>query len=112
GVTAQDAVIAQTLRESGRPIWLAVNKAEGLDRALAGAEFHELGLGDPWPIAAAHGDGVAALVEAILDAIARAAPGEEVTAEEAGGGAAGEGEQGRAPGRPRIAVVGRPNAGK
>jgi GTPase len=96
GLTPQDAVIAQRLRESGQRIWLAVNKAEGLDRAVAAAEFHELGLGDPWPISAAHGDGIGALIDAILSTL----PVED-RAEEPG-----EGE------RPRIAVVGRPNAGK
>ncbi|MGH8636787.1 MAG: GTPase, partial [Burkholderiales bacterium] len=65
GLTAQDAVIAQHLRESGQRIWLAINKAEGLDRSVAAAEFHELGLGAPWPVSAAHGDGVAALIEGI-----------------------------------------------
>src|SRR5688572_18723978 len=44
GLTPQDAAIAQRLRESGQRTWVAVNKAEGLDRALAAAEFHELGL--------------------------------------------------------------------
>lgn len=95
GLNAEDRTVAQLLRENNRRVWLAVNKAEGLDRAIAAAEFHELGLGDPWAISAAHGDGVAALVEAILDAM----PDEESEPQ-------GEGD------RPRIAVVGRPNAGK
>lgn len=94
GLTPQDQAIAQHLRASGRRIVLAVNKAEGMDRALAGAEFHELGLGEPWPLSAAHGDGVAALVSALLEGLP--------AAEEAA--AAGD--------HPRIAVVGRPNAGK
>src|SRR5690606_26419284 len=103
GLTPQDAVIAQQLRASGRPVWLAVNKAEGLNRAIAAAEFHELGLGEPWPISAAHGDGVAALVEAILGEIAPLEPApEEAPGEDAA--------QAQKP--PRIAVVGRPNAGK
>jgi GTPase len=101
GLTAQDAAIAQLLRESGQRIWLTVNKAEGIDRAVAAAEFHELGLGDPWPISAAHGDGIGALVDAILDSI-----GPEVDAETPANGDEG----GDKP--PRIAVVGRPNAGK
>lgn len=97
GLTPQDAVIAQRLRESGQRIRLAVNKAEGLDRSVAAAEFHELGLGDPWPISAAHGDGVAALIEDILAALPAEAEEQEADAE---------------PRSPRIAVVGRPNAGK
>jgi GTP-binding protein len=97
GLTPQDVVIAQHLRETGQRIWLVVNKAEGLDRAAAAAEFHELGLGDPWPISAAHGDGVGALIDDILSTL----PVED---------RAQEPEEGAE--RPRIAVVGRPNAGK
>ena len=53
GVTPQDHRIAQTLRESGRKIYLAVNKAEGLS-AIAGSEFYELGLGvEPFMVSAA-----------------------------------------------------------
>lgn len=95
GLNPQDHVVAQRLRESGQRVWLTVNKAEGLDRAIAAAEFHELGLGQPWPISAAHGDGIAALVESILESLPKA-----------------EEEQAPADERPRIAVVGRPNAGK
>jgi GTP-binding protein len=95
GLNPHDRSVAQLLRESGRTVWLAVNKAEGLDRAVAAAEFHELGLGTPWAISAAHGDGIAALVEAMLEKL----PAEEPVPAEPDG-------------RARIAVVGRPNAGK
>src|ERR1035438_9576470 len=50
GLTAQDRVIAEQLRRTGRPLWLAVNKAEGMNRGVVSAEFHELGLGDPYAI--------------------------------------------------------------
>jgi len=95
GLTPQDMVIAQQIRETGRLVRLAVNKAEGLDRAIAAAEFHELALGDPWPVSAAHGDGVTALIESILAQLPDAG-------DESGADAT----------HPRIAVVGRPNAGK
>jgi GTP-binding protein len=95
GLTPQDQLIAQQLRASERAIYLCVNKAEGLDPAVAGAEFHELGLGHPWTVSAAHGDGVAALVEAMLDALPR---------DDESAAAAAD--------HPRIAVVGRPNVGK
>lgn len=66
GVTPQDHRIAQTLRESGRKIYLAVNKAEGLS-AIAGSEFYELGLGvEPFMVSAAHGQGIASLMETVL----------------------------------------------
>ena len=95
GLTSQDQVIGQYLRTLGCKILLCVNKAEGLDRGAAAAEFHELGLGGPWAISSAHGDGVPALVDELLAIM-------PVDAEFSD----------RADNRPRIAVVGRPNAGK
>ena len=46
--------MAQLARRSGKPLWLAVNKTEGFDHDIAVADFHQLGLGEPHPIAAAH----------------------------------------------------------
>lgn len=94
GLSPQDALIAEQLRRTGRPLLLAVNKAEGVARPVAGAEFHELGLGEPLAISAAHGDGVRELVELALAPFPEQADAEE--AEE----------------HARIAVVGRPNVGK
>jgi len=94
GLTAQDKAIAERLRRSGRPLLLAVNKAEGMERAIVGAEFHELACGEPLVISAAHGDGVRELVEEALAPF----PEAEEAAEESQS--------------PRIAVVGRPNVGK
>ena len=56
GLAPQDRLIAEELRKSGRALFLVVNKAEGMDPMLAGAEFHALGLGDPLPVSAAHGE--------------------------------------------------------
>jgi GTP-binding protein len=58
-------------------VLLAVNKAEGMQPARAAAEFHELGLGEPLPISAAHGENVRDLVEQALDrfSVAAARPG-------------------------------------
>src|SRR5262245_9790840 len=94
GLTPQDIAIADNLRKSGRPLLLVVNKAEGMDRPVVGAEFHELGLGEPLVISAAHGDGVRELLE---EALAPFPPDEEQ--EDAVHG-------------PRVAIVGRPNVGK
>jgi GTP-binding protein len=102
GVTPQDASIAELLRRSGRPVFLAVNKAEGLDAARASAEFHELALGEPVPISAAHGENVREIVERALD---RVAPEQDAAA--ANAGEEDEGER-----RVKVAVVGRPNVGK
>ena len=96
GITAQDKVIADRLRRSGRPVLLAVNKSEGMNRAVAAAEFYELGLGEPYAISSAHGEGVRDLVNLALANFPAEAEVEE------------EGEQPS----PRIAIVGRPNVGK
>lgn len=95
GLHPLDREIAGDLRRLGKPVTLAVNKAEGMDRAAAAAEFHALGLGEPWAISSAHGEGVADLMAHVLAPLPRV-PQEE--------GAPGD--------LPRIAVIGRPNAGK
>lgn len=94
GLTPQDKVIAERLRRADRPVHLIVNKAEGMNRAVVGAEFYELGLGDPMVISAAHGDGVREMIDIAL------APFPEEDEEAAQ-------QQG-----PRVAIVGRPNVGK
>jgi len=66
GVNAHDHEIARLLRRSGQRVLLAVNKAEGMAHGPAVAEFHELGLGEPHAISAAHGDGIADLIEIAL----------------------------------------------
>lgn len=95
GCTAADEIVAARLRQSGRPVVVAVNKSEGLDPALAQTDFHALGLGQPWPIAARDGTGVADLVAALLDSCtpeSAAAPPREAGT--------------------RVAIIGRPNVGK
>jgi GTP-binding protein len=94
GLTAQDRAIAEELRRSGRRVLVAVNKAEGMNPEVAAAEFHELGLGAPRAISAEHGEGVIDLVDAALAGF----PVEE--------------ESGEPDGAIRVAIVGRPNAGK
>jgi len=101
GLTAQDRRIGERLRVTGRPLVLAVNKAEGM-RSEAGAEFHELGLGEPMMISASHGDGVRDLIEHAL------AP----FMEEAGAGEEGDADASASGKRVKVAVVGRPNVGK
>ncbi|MCB1886767.1 MAG: ribosome biogenesis GTPase Der [Rhodocyclaceae bacterium] len=96
GLSPHDEEIAVFLRRCDRPVRLVVNKAEGLDRGVASAEFHALGLGAPLTISAAHGDGVRPLMDEVLSAFPDEAGDDE---EEAGRG-------------PRVAIVGRPNVGK
>lgn len=101
GLTPHDKTITDFLRKSGRPVMLVVNKAEGMKYTSVTADFYELGLGDPYVISAAHGDGVVDLVNESLDiAFAQRAPEPEAEAE-------------AAPTRGiKIAIVGRPNVGK
>lgn len=63
GITPQDKIIADRLRQSTRPVFLAVNKGEGGNRAVLAAEFYERMLGEPTVISGAHGDGVYHLME-------------------------------------------------
>ncbi|HHC72060.1 MAG TPA: ribosome biogenesis GTPase Der [Thiotrichales bacterium] len=95
GLTAGDQAVAEELRRRGKPVFLVVNKIDGVNPDLALAEFHALGLGEPHPLAAAHGRGVARLMEAVMPALPKA---EE----------AAEGEEEGI----RVAVIGRPNVGK
>ncbi|HEX5538415.1 MAG TPA: ribosome biogenesis GTPase Der, partial [Methylophilaceae bacterium] len=96
GLTPQDKVIADRLRKSQRPVLLAVNKTEGMQRAIVSAEFHELGLGDPLSISSAHGEGVRDLVELALAPFPEPEPDTDENTDKI----------------PRIAIVGRPNVGK
>ena len=94
GLTAQDRAIGEELRRMGRRVFVAVNKSEGMNAELATAEFHELALGAPWAISAEHGEGVRDLVDAALAAF----PVDK--------------ESDESESAPKIAIVGRPNAGK
>ncbi|WP_050460723.1 ribosome biogenesis GTPase Der [Herbaspirillum autotrophicum] len=99
GLTPHDKTITDFLRKSGRSVMLVVNKAEGMKYTSVTAEFYELGLGDPYVISAAHGDGVADLVDEALDIalVQRPDLGEEADSKVSG---------------IKIAIVGRPNVGK
>jgi len=103
GLAPQDTAIADLLRRSGRPVVLAVNKAEGLPQERAVAEFHELGLGDPVAISAAHGENVRALVDHALSLVARADTADEPPRPP---------EDRERPDTIKVAIVGRPNVGK
>ncbi len=98
GLTPADEVIGEELRRLGKPVFLAVNKTDGIVVEEALAEFHALGFGDPMPIASAHGRGVTRMIQTVL--------GDQA-------GLAGEAEQDGDEARGiRIAFVGRPNVGK
>ncbi|MEO6408955.1 MAG: GTPase, partial [Burkholderiaceae bacterium] len=97
GVSGQDHDIARYLRTTGKKVVLAVNKAEGMSESPALGEFYELGLGEPNPVSAAHGQGVRSLIEVALSEV-------EFEPEEI---------DEPSPDNPiRLAVAGRPNVGK
>ena len=108
GLSAQDHDIARYLRSVNKRVLLAVNKAEGMADSPRLNEFHELGIGDPWPVSAAHGQGVRSLLDAAFEAMADILPPVDLDAEaDAEDPSAGPDD------RPiRLAVVGRPNVGK
>ncbi len=116
GLSPQDLHIAAELRKTGKPILLAVNKAEGRHGHPALAEFHELGLGEPFSISAAHGDSVPDLLERILAILPPEQPDEAV--EPVVEPEAALPEPGATPAPPqrvhslRLAIAGRPNVGK
>ncbi|WP_454690869.1 ribosome biogenesis GTPase Der [Achromobacter aloeverae] len=121
GVNAHDHEIAALLRRSGqRRIILAVNKAEGMGMG-ATADFHELGLGQPRPISAAHGDGIVDLIELALRDLVEPEP-EPAETDEFGDPDDADGESDTPPEgkfralpadhRIKLAIVGRPNVGK
>lgn len=94
GLNTEDREIAEALRKQHSPVWLAVNKTEGIEPQLATVEFHDLGLGEPAAISAARGDGVARLMARVLHDLPRTE--ERLEPDD----------------MPVIAVVGRPNVGK
>jgi GTP-binding protein len=94
GLTPHDKEIANKLRRIDRPVFVAVNKAEGMNSGMVEADFHELGLGEPNAISAAHGEGVRGLVEMALESFPE--PEDDEWHSDA----------------VRVAIVGRPNVGK
>ncbi|MGF1545840.1 MAG: ribosome biogenesis GTPase Der [Thiotrichales bacterium] len=98
GLAPGDHAIAQILREAGKPVFLAINKTDGIDPQQALSEFYALGFSDPIAIAASHGRGLVALMTQVLAGIE--SDPEAATASDDPGDAI------------RIAFVGRPNVGK
>ncbi len=93
GATAADAEVADVLRRANKPVFLLANKAENEERSEASVTFFELGIGEPIPVSAQHGHGVADVLDMIVDSL----PPAELITEEA---------------ELRLAIIGRPNVGK
>jgi GTP-binding protein len=96
GATAADEAAAKVLQRSGKPVFLAANKVDGERGESDAAALWSLGLGEPYPISAIHGRGVADL----LDRVIRDLP---TLSEVTGAGKVGP---------RRVALVGKPNVGK
>ncbi|HEY7873177.1 MAG TPA: ribosome biogenesis GTPase Der, partial [Rudaea sp.] len=98
GLLPADRNILDALRRSGKAVLLAVNKTDGLDENAAIAEFSTMGFSAPLALAASHGRGVPALIEAVLAGLPALDP-DALAGESANNGV-------------RVAIVGRPNVGK
>ena len=94
GVTDLDDDVAELLRKSRKPVVVAVNKVDNVDRQYLTGEFYSLGLGEIYAISAINGSGTGDLLDAIVAKFDRNKPADETRD------------------LPNIAVVGRPNAGK
>lgn len=108
GLTPADEELAETLRRNPRrpPVLLVANKAEGVHEASA-SEFHALGLGEPLPVSAEHGLGVAELLDRLIEVLG-AAPQQGLRAAERRQGSGAAEEDRPLP----VAIVGRANVGK
>jgi GTP-binding protein len=101
GLTSQDEEIGRWLRAADTPVIVAANKAEGRGAEAGRLEAFRLGLGDPMAISAEHGEGVVDLFEALRPFVEREDEDQDDDQDEEGEG-----------GPLKLAIVGRPNAGK
>lgn len=112
GITPMDQPFADLVRKSGKPVILLANKAEGKKGSDGIIEAYTLGLGDPVPFSAEHGEGTSDLLEALAPYV-DVEPEEDE--EEAWADVPGDStdEEADDPTKPlRVTIIGRPNAGK
>jgi GTP-binding protein len=105
GLTPTDRAFADFARRANKPVLLVANKSEGKHGDAGAMEAFALGLGDPIQISAEHGEGMGELYDALRELMPESAEDEEIEDEELS-----EEEAARRP--IRVAIVGRPNAGK
>jgi len=96
GATSTDEHVVRMLRATKKPVMLVANKVDDVRQEPQAAELWSLGLGEPWPVSAVHGRGVADLLDKVLTILPEVSA---VAKEEVGGPR-------------RVAILGRPNVGK
>ncbi|GAU84895.1 ribosome biogenesis GTPase Der [Bosea sp. BIWAKO-01] len=112
GLTPMDQPFADLVRRSGKPVILLANKAEGNKGKDGTFEAYALGLGDPVPFSAEHGEGTADLLEALVPFIADE-PEEDEDDQAWAEAPAADFDEESDPNKPlRVTIIGRPNAGK
>jgi len=110
-LAAPDLELVRLLRKTGRPLFLAVNKADSEKQASIVDEFHRLGLKQMFPISAEHGRGI----DDLLDAVLAVLPANEITtedAEEAPGETSDSSGESETVYETKVAIIGHPNVGK
>lgn len=100
GVTAADEEVAEILRRTKKPVIIAANKTDHMNRINEAVEFYSLGIGEVFPVSSIHGDGVGDLLDAVYEAVDEIDDVEQLNADE------------QADDHMKIAIVGRPNVGK
>jgi GTP-binding protein len=96
GATATDEHVVKLLRRAKRPVFLAANKVDDVRQEPAASALWSLGLGEPYPVSALHGRGVADLLDIVMEKMPEVSA---VAKQEVGGPR-------------RVAILGRPNVGK
>jgi GTP-binding protein len=115
GATVADEAIANHIRRVNKTVFLVANKTDGLDADTAIADFYSLGIGEVYPIAAAHGRGVTALLQQALVPLLTEQQAQRLAAFEAGEDLDAidpEDDQAQRDKHIKLAIVGRPNVGK
>ncbi len=117
GIVPLDREVAQRLRESGKPVFVAVNKVDTHRLESQAEEFQRLGFKDVFPVTAIHGDGVSALMDAATAVLPKIDVAEELVEEDATDDVETvDGEKAppkmKKQGPLKLAIVGRPNVGK
>jgi GTP-binding protein len=96
GMLASDLNIAEKLRAMGKPIYLVVNKTEGLDHDIVTADFYKVGFGNPFSISASHKTGIDKLIHTLFESFEEPADSDAADTD---------------PGI-KLAIIGKPNVGK